>query len=50
MLTGLTRAMEIVAFDEPISAEQALAWGVVILCIDHAQFVQAVYARLEVPR
>jgi 2-(1,2-epoxy-1,2-dihydrophenyl)acetyl-CoA isomerase len=28
-LVGLARAMEIVAFDRPISAEQALAWGLV---------------------
>jgi 2-(1,2-epoxy-1,2-dihydrophenyl)acetyl-CoA isomerase len=26
-LVGLARAMEIVAFDKPISSEQALAWG-----------------------
>jgi 2-(1,2-epoxy-1,2-dihydrophenyl)acetyl-CoA isomerase len=28
-LLGLARAMEIVAFDRPVSAEQALAWGLV---------------------
>jgi 2-(1,2-epoxy-1,2-dihydrophenyl)acetyl-CoA isomerase len=28
-LVGLARAMEIVAFDRPISADQALAWGLV---------------------
>jgi 2-(1,2-epoxy-1,2-dihydrophenyl)acetyl-CoA isomerase len=28
-LVGLARAMEIMAFDPPISAEQALAWGLV---------------------
>ena len=26
-LVGLARALEIVAFDKPISSEQALAWG-----------------------
>ena len=28
-LVGLARAMEIVAFDKPISSQQALAWGLV---------------------
>lgn len=28
-LVGLARAMELVAFDRPVSAEQALAWGLV---------------------
>ncbi|MEZ5580300.1 MAG: enoyl-CoA hydratase/isomerase family protein [Candidatus Competibacteraceae bacterium] len=28
-LVGLARALEIAAFDEPIAAEQALAWGLV---------------------
>lgn len=28
-LVGLARAMEIVAFDRPISSEQALAWGLI---------------------
>jgi 2-(1,2-epoxy-1,2-dihydrophenyl)acetyl-CoA isomerase len=28
-LVGLARALEIVAFDKPISSEQALVWGLV---------------------
>lgn len=33
-LVGLARAMEIVAFDKPISAEQALSWGLVTKIVD----------------
>lgn len=33
-LVGLARAMEIVAFDRPISAEQALDWGLVTKVVD----------------
>jgi 2-(1,2-epoxy-1,2-dihydrophenyl)acetyl-CoA isomerase len=41
-LVGMARAMEIVAFDRPISSEQALSWGLVTevvedgLCVDRA--------------
>ena len=31
---GLARALEIVAFDKPISSEQALAWGLVTKVVD----------------
>jgi 2-(1,2-epoxy-1,2-dihydrophenyl)acetyl-CoA isomerase len=33
-LVGLARALEIAAFDEPISADQALAWGLVTKVVD----------------
>jgi 2-(1,2-epoxy-1,2-dihydrophenyl)acetyl-CoA isomerase len=33
-LVGLARAMEIVAFDKPISSEQALAWGLVTKVVE----------------
>lgn len=33
-LAGLARAMEIVAFDEPFSAEQALEWGLVTRVVE----------------
>jgi 2-(1,2-epoxy-1,2-dihydrophenyl)acetyl-CoA isomerase len=33
-LVGLARAMEIVAFDRPISSEQALSWGLVTKVVD----------------
>lgn len=36
-LVGLARALEIAAFDEPISAEQALAWGLVTKVVEDGQ-------------
>jgi len=38
-LVGLAKAMEIVAFDRPISAEQALAWGLVTEVVEDGQAV-----------
>jgi 2-(1,2-epoxy-1,2-dihydrophenyl)acetyl-CoA isomerase len=41
-LVGIARAMEIMAFDRPISAEQALAWGLVTKIVpDEAVIEQA---------
>jgi len=40
-LAGLARAMEIVAFDEPISAERALAWGLVTRVVEDGTSLQA---------
>ena len=34
-IAGLARAMEIVAFDNPISSEQALQWGLVTKVVDN---------------
>jgi 2-(1,2-epoxy-1,2-dihydrophenyl)acetyl-CoA isomerase len=40
-LAGLARAMEIVGFDEPISAEQALEWGLVTRVVDDGKSLEA---------
>lgn len=40
-LVGLARALEIAAFDEPISSEQALAWGLVTQVVPDAQLLDA---------
>ncbi len=40
-LVGLARALEIAAFDEPISAEQALAWGLVTRVVPDARLLEA---------
>jgi 2-(1,2-epoxy-1,2-dihydrophenyl)acetyl-CoA isomerase len=39
-LVGLARAMEIVAFDKPIPAEQALAWGLVTEVAEDGQVLE----------
>jgi 2-(1,2-epoxy-1,2-dihydrophenyl)acetyl-CoA isomerase len=39
-LVGLARAIEICAFDKPISAEQALNWGLVTKVVDDGQSVE----------
>ena len=38
-VVGLARALEVAAFDEPISADQALAWGLVTKVVDDGQAV-----------
>jgi 2-(1,2-epoxy-1,2-dihydrophenyl)acetyl-CoA isomerase len=43
-LVGMARAMEIVAFDRPISAEQALAWGLVTEVVDNDHVLEAATA------
>jgi 2-(1,2-epoxy-1,2-dihydrophenyl)acetyl-CoA isomerase len=40
-LVGLARALEIAAFDAPIAAEQALAWGLVTEVVDDGETVAA---------
>ena len=40
-LVGLARALEIAAFDEPIAADRALAWGLVTRVIPDAQLSDA---------
>ena len=40
-LVGFARALEIAAFDEPISAEQALSWGLVTKVVDDADLLDA---------
>lgn len=39
-LVGLARAMEIMAFDRPISSEQALAWGMVTRVVPQANVLE----------
>jgi 2-(1,2-epoxy-1,2-dihydrophenyl)acetyl-CoA isomerase len=39
-LVGLARALEIVAFDKPISSEQALAWGLTTKVVDDAHALE----------
>jgi 2-(1,2-epoxy-1,2-dihydrophenyl)acetyl-CoA isomerase len=40
-LVGLARALEIVAFDKPISSEQALAWGLTTKVVEDRRSVEA---------
>ena len=46
-LVGLARAMEIVAFDRPISADQALAWGLVTEVVEDGQAVNKAIAMVQ---
>jgi 2-(1,2-epoxy-1,2-dihydrophenyl)acetyl-CoA isomerase len=46
-LAGLARAMEIAAFDEPISAEQALAWGLVTKVVDDGKSLETAVEMAE---
>jgi len=39
-LTGLAKALEIISFDDPISAEQALEWGLVTEIAEDGQAVE----------
>jgi 2-(1,2-epoxy-1,2-dihydrophenyl)acetyl-CoA isomerase len=43
-LLGLARALEVTAFDRPISAEQALAWGLVTSVADDGEALAAAVA------
>jgi len=43
-LVGLARALEIAAFDQPIGAEQALAWGLVTRVVDDGTAREAALA------
>ena len=40
-LVGLSRALEIAAFDEPISSQQALAWGLVNRVVEDGNALEA---------
>ncbi len=46
-LVGLARAMEIVAFDRPISAEQALAWGLVTEVVEEGRALDKATAMIQ---
>jgi 2-(1,2-epoxy-1,2-dihydrophenyl)acetyl-CoA isomerase len=46
-LVGLARAMEIAAFDRPISSEQALSWGLVTEVVGDGESVERSRAMIE---
>ena len=46
-MVGLARAMEILVFDRPISAEQALAWGLVTEVVEKGQAVSRAMAMVR---
>jgi len=46
-LVGLARALEIVAFDQPISADQALSWGLATKVVEDGQALAASLAMAE---
>jgi 2-(1,2-epoxy-1,2-dihydrophenyl)acetyl-CoA isomerase len=46
-IVGLARALEIAAFDEPISAERALEWGMVTKVVDDGQALLQASALLQ---
>jgi 2-(1,2-epoxy-1,2-dihydrophenyl)acetyl-CoA isomerase len=46
-LVGLARAMEIAAFDRPISSEQAMAWGLVNEVVDDGRSVERALEMLK---
>lgn len=43
-LVGLARALEIAAFDRPITSEQALAWGLATKVVDDSQVLEEAVA------
>jgi len=50
-LVGLARAMEIMAFDRPISSEQALSWGLVTEIVEDGQSLnRAIELAAEIKR
>ena len=46
-IVGLARALEIAAFDEPISAEQALEWGMVTKVVDDGQAMTEAFSLVQ---
>jgi 2-(1,2-epoxy-1,2-dihydrophenyl)acetyl-CoA isomerase len=46
-LVGLARAMEILAFDEPIASSRALEWGLVTKVVPDNQVLEAAVGMLE---
>lgn len=47
-LVGMARAMEILAFDEPIPAERALSWGLVTRVVDDGKALEEAHSMAEV--
>jgi len=46
-IVGIARAMEIMAFDEPITAEQALNWGLATKVVEEGKAVERAVAMLN---
>jgi 2-(1,2-epoxy-1,2-dihydrophenyl)acetyl-CoA isomerase len=46
-LVGLAKAMEILVFDRPIAAEQALAWGLVTELVEDGQALKRAIAMIQ---
>jgi 2-(1,2-epoxy-1,2-dihydrophenyl)acetyl-CoA isomerase len=46
-LVGLARALEIVAFDRPISSEQALSWGLVTEVVEDGRALERAAAMIQ---
>lgn len=46
-LVGLARAMEIMAFDQPISSAQALEWGLVTMIVQDDKVIESAKAMLQ---
>jgi 2-(1,2-epoxy-1,2-dihydrophenyl)acetyl-CoA isomerase len=46
-LVGLAKAMEILVFDRPIAAEQALAWGLVTELVEDGQALKRAMAMIQ---
>ena len=46
-IVGLARALEIAAFDEPISADQALEWGMATKVVNDGEILQEALAMLR---
>jgi len=46
-IVGLARALEIVAFDDPISSDKALAWGMVTKVVEDGKAVEEAFSMLN---
>jgi len=49
-LVGMARALEIVAFDEPVDSQKALAWGLVTRVVDDGKSVEKAVQLIEALR
>jgi len=47
-LVGLARALQIAAFDQPISADKALEWGLITKAVPESEVKKEAFAMLEV--
>jgi 2-(1,2-epoxy-1,2-dihydrophenyl)acetyl-CoA isomerase len=46
-LIGLARSMEVIAFDKPISSEQALTWGLVTKVVEDGKVLEEAWAMAQ---